>query len=111
MELLNATGFCPKCRKSLIDVNGEKRCLRCESNRVITESSPTDVKDPGEAELNKVLKDISVVAAIPVKTQAVGHTLDDALKVMKGLPMPDDVKQFKQIKKIIALIEDLISKR
>jgi hypothetical protein len=104
MQVLNATGFCPKCGNGYIDVNGEKKCLRCASNRNINESSPTDVKDPGESELQKVFKDIEI-AVKPVAVKS--GTIDEALKIMKSLPMPDDVKQFKQIKKIIALIEDL----
>jgi hypothetical protein len=75
--------------------------------------------DPGEAGIQKVLKTAKVgVDTLETKGSKLGSigivggslppSTQSALKIMQSLSMPDDIKQFKQIKKIIQQMEKLI---
>jgi hypothetical protein len=100
----------------MIRVGEINKCLRCDNNRQISTGPVVQTSDPGSDELNRMLK----MHKIPSNTEepvikiaerpSSMHTVQDALKIMKSQPIPDDVKQFKQIKKIVSLMEKLISK-
>jgi len=119
MQIFSATGYCKKCGKQLINVQDVNKCIRCEANANISNGPTVAVEDPGDEAMQAILKKDGVKiqeASTPTATKLhvvtptpIG-TLDDALKIMKHLSMPDDIKQFKQIKKIIDLLEQLVNK-
>lgn len=111
METIHGPGYCPKCRKELLIVDDVLKCIWCGLKDPVMGNAST-VEDPGEAELERISKiaDVTIpISKTPVKVVKTG-TIEDAIQIMKVLPMPDDVKQFKQIKKIIGLMEQLINR-
>jgi hypothetical protein len=125
MELLTALGACPKCRQYKISVNGESRCINCDSNNNTGSGLVVDIEDPGEEGIKKVLANSGVavgqggkpptpapreankqVIAPKVETKATG-SVEMALEILRSLPMPKDLKQFKQINKAIKILESL----
>lgn len=116
MEFLSALGACPKCRQFKISVNGEARCINCDSNSNTGSGMVVTVEDPGEEALNGILTKTGIKteankAIIAPKVEAKqtfqGASVDDALRILKSLPMPKDLKQFKQINKAIKILESL----
>lgn len=108
-SMVNAQGYCKSCGKAMVSVNGENKCLPCEGKRQIVKVQTNIVKDPGHEAMVKMLHG---QVASPIKGTTVvtnAGSIEDALRSMKSLPMPDDIKKFKQIKKIIKLLEDLVN--
>jgi hypothetical protein len=110
VETISALGYCRTCNRPMIRVGETNKCIRCESNKNVASGPTVDVKDPGDAAVQQSLKNGGLAhAEVIVKQQSFG-TAEDALKIMRNLPIPEDIKQFKQIKKIISLIEKLTIK-
>jgi len=101
METITATGFCKKCRRALVSVNDVIKCMVCEANSRPHSGLVVDTKDPGEGMFNK-----ADTAPKILSTKSL-NTIQDALTIMKSLPLPEDVAKFKRIKKIISLMEQL----
>jgi hypothetical protein len=116
METISALGHCKKCGRQMVRVDDVNKCFRCESNAQISSGPTVLTEDPGDEKLSKFLKNQKIpVESLDTVKQVVqkvhgGSTIHDALKIMKSLSLPEDIKQFKQIKKIITLMEQLISK-
>jgi hypothetical protein len=106
---------CPKCGGQLMLKNDSLVCLWCPSKKQgVAKPGAVAAIDPGEAFFEKS-KQAAVQEKGAVRGKAalalpvsVNNTAEAALDIMKSLPMPDDIKQFKQIKKIVDLIEKLI---
>lgn len=116
MEIISALGYCSICNRQMIRVGNDTKCLRCDSSKQVQTGQVVQTVDPGSDELNKMLKMHKVpntsedVSVRVIEKLHGGNMVQDALKIMKSQPIPDDVKQFKQIKKIVSLMEKLISK-
>jgi len=119
MDIHSSLGCCGTCGKALISVNDIKKCLRCEANKNISSVvQPAEIlNDPGEDEITRVLAQRGVIcqstpsgAAKSLKNDTKSTSLPEILGFMRSLPMPDDIKQFKQIKKIITLLEKVVNK-
>lgn len=108
---------------------GARVCLTCVGKKQ-GEGNVNDAPVPTEEELNRVLakagvkipfvrpepqaQTITKIVAPPQSTvvnvqpgQPFGILIGEALKIMRALPMPKDVKQFKAVNKIIASLEAL----
>jgi len=119
-------GQCKKCGKDKIDVNGEIRCLICEAEYNKPSGLTVKIDDPGEEKMSRVLAAAGVATpkvsenrqpsvAIPkAVAQAVPETHDFngkiqlALNIMQSLPIPKDIKQFKNINKVISSLEKIL---
>jgi hypothetical protein len=116
-------GNCAKCGKAKIDVHGEIRCIFCEAEKNVPSGLVVKIDDPGEAKMAQVLAASGI--AIP-KAPKLGVTRNDvmpqnlqnnfslearveqALGILKSLPMPKDLKQFKAINKAIQSVEKIV---
>lgn len=131
MNGMLAQGYCDKCRQPRLSVNGDTKCLMCEVEPSAPRGPVSTVEDPGEEKLRGMLAGTGV--AIPkaaaqkpaAKPENIGlpksvdivpniYTFDScittALAWLKGAPMPNDVKQFKTIQKVIKSLEGLTEK-
>ena len=110
--------YCDTCRQPQIAVNGVYKCFHCENKKPAKAVLVNTAKDPGESKLAMASQGAVKDAGVFVKGKAEASnltvkkpssTVDDALSIMKSLPMPEDIKQFKQIKKIIGLMEKFVN--
>lgn len=126
-----ALGVCVKCGLAKIQAGDEIKCIRCDVAASEPSGLTVTIDDPGEAKLNAVLASAGVVlpkatgkpnpvnTTAPIKAVSVAtkanysfeELVGNALAIMKGLPMPDDVKQFKKVKKIITDLEALLPEK
>jgi hypothetical protein len=128
MEYVNALGTCARCGNNMIQVEGNIQCVFCPSS---TGGSGLVVKteDPGHEVLDKLLTKVGVASIpggkppLPVKPEAKQNviasqievknpsiqigSIENALDILRNLPMPKDLKQFKQISKAIKILESL----
>lgn len=116
---INATsGSCKVCGEFLIQVNGVFQCILCASKRSVSGGLIAKGIDPGEEAMERLANGHDVpripgnVAVAPVKPVVavkpiVSGDLNQALAILKALPMPKDIKQFKAINKAIKILEDL----
>lgn len=105
MEIIHGPGYCPKCQNALLTVNDVKKCIYCDAKKQV-EGNASTVEDPGEEGLASFTQKATLPITNVQKMHPLG-TIDDAIKIMRSLPMPDDVKQFRKIKKVIDLMEQL----
>lgn len=131
LNIPTGQGNCGKCGQPRIDVNGIIQCIVCDAPAP-TSTLVVDTPDRGEAEMKRVLarhgivapppsltghpnpeKQKAAVAAAPALVTPApadfGATIDWMIGVLKTLPMPNDIKQFKQVTKIRTLLEGLKS--
>jgi hypothetical protein len=132
MEYATAQGRCTKCGMDRLQVEGVTKCVVCDVESV-SSGLIVDIEDPGEEEINRVLASAGVKQLegskppTPIKPEAIrtviaskvgtqkstvpqvtcGATVIEALNILRGLPMPKDLKQFKQINKAIKILESL----
>lgn len=129
-----AFATCQRCGQMKVQIEGgEAQCLLCGSGNVDNPALVVDIEDPGEEAMNAVLAKTGVklmpgtkpvapekpiieanrVINAPkreakvVVQQTIGTTVEDALTILRSLPMPKDLKQFKQINKAIKILETL----
>lgn len=113
-ESLGTLGYCPTCRESMITQSGVPICVNCVKPKrpahIVKVPPVTEV--PNDAEFSKMAKGhAAAVYTGPRGTIAgpiVGKTALDALNIMRQLAMPKDMKEFKQIQKIIKQLEKLV---
>jgi hypothetical protein len=108
---------CTVCGQEKILRNAEQVCIFCPSKQPakVDKNYKTPI-DPGEKEMQELLTKGKVPTLVPEKLSYKakillpneGSTVKAALDIMKALSMPKDIKQFKQIQKIIKLLEKLI---
>lgn len=114
-------GDCAKCGKAKIDVHGEIRCLSCEAEHNPPSGLVVKIDDPGEEKMRQVLAASGVVlpkttkqlevaqqtikAAAPVSFE---ERIQQACEILKTLPMPKDINQFKAINKAIKAVEKIL---
>lgn len=114
-------GDCAKCGKAKIDVHGEIRCLSCEAEQNPPSGLVVKVDDPGEEKMRQVLAASGVVIPKAVKQlESVQQTIKVAVpvsfeeriqqvcEILKTLPMPKDINQFKAINKAIKAVEKIL---
>lgn len=109
---------CTKCGSQKILKNDVLECIFCAGKKQgVAKPGYKPPVDPGEASMKKLLNGVKVPA--PQQTTSIGTeqftfpprehgSVNDALRIMETLPMPSDMKQFKQIIKIIGQLEKLI---
>ena len=101
----------------MISVEGQNRCLKCERAAEKAANPPVAVPviDPGHEMMARLAANpLAAVRERPpvtvIQPQLVrGNTVDDALAILRSLPMPADIKQFKTIAKVIKQLETLQS--
>jgi len=107
---------CPKCGSQMILENEVPKCIFCFGKQSVVKSKhqAKDAKDPGEAGLAMVSGKAMQVPNHPTpyikgtaKVVAVQRSIYDALDIMRSMPMPKDIKEFRKIQKIIKLMEDI----
>lgn len=106
---------CEKCGSQKILKNDVLECIFCIGKKQgVAKPGYKPPIDPGEEGIKKLLNGVPA-ANIHFTTGASGgsnaiytETPQTALDIMKRLSMPSDMKEFKQIKKIIAQLEKLI---
>lgn len=120
-------GNCAKCGKAKIDVHGEIRCLSCEAEHNPPSGLVVKIDDPGEEKMRQVLAASGVVLPKTVKQPETVHqvvkeivkiektecmTLEEKVRsiceLLKTLPMPKDINQFKAINKAIKAVEKIL---
>lgn len=116
-------GNCAKCGRAKIDVHGEIRCILCEAENNPPSGLVVTVNDPGEARMAQVLaasgiaipkvakKDEVAKIAVPQTIPSTGSLesrVELAIGILKSLPMPKDLKQFKAINKAIQSVEKIV---
>lgn len=132
MQYSPALGTCQKCGQSKIQVEGNVKCLLCDVEAG-NSGLVVKVEDPGHDMMDKLLAKAGVtnipggkppeairsisrvetakVVEVPrVEAKAIvvsGSGIDQALQILRALPMPKDIKQFKAINKAIKILEDL----
>jgi len=110
MSDLPALGYCPQCKEPMISVNGAPSCITCakpQRPKHIVKPPPVGAAVPSETDLAR-MSGISGKTVPKKTTVVVGQTAQDALQIMKHLPMPKDLKEFRQIQKIIKQLEKLV---
>jgi len=115
-----------------IQVEGEIKCLRCESPKPEGSKRINTLEDPGEEGLKKVLSNSGITLPKGEKPNHISKpvlehpgigaakeiqqnlnqarsidSLSLALVHLKAIPVPKDLKQFKKIRKAIDLLESL----
>jgi hypothetical protein len=114
-------GNCVKCGKAKIDVHGEIRCLSCEAEHNPPSGLVVKIDDPGEEKMRQVLAASGVVlpkttkqpevvtqntkVAVPVSFE---ERIQQVCEILKTLPMPKDINQFKAINKAIKAVEKIL---
>ena len=128
MDYTSALGTCPICGQDKVQVEGDVKCLMCIGKASGNASGlVVSQEDPGEEALNKLLAKTGIakieggkppeaikpnlavnkpVISAPVHPLS-GASIFDALAILRALPMPKDIKQFKQINKAIKILEEL----
>lgn len=117
-EQLPALGFCPNCRQEMIAENGKPKCFNCQPVSRPKHLGPKP-KPVTYTPTDKDFKQLQKAVEIPVtnpKQLVVGkaevvvqqYSAQDALHIMRNLLLPKDEKEFKQIKKIIKQLEQLV---
>ena len=139
MEMVQ--GYCEKHRQGdgtpmpKVDRGGESVCMFCESELSPKTGITKHVEDPGDEEMRQVLKKAGIVVPPstgkapmpdvpkPVRTNLIPQKMvspieatfeekvDTALKIMKSLPMPANMKQVKAVLKIIGGMENLLGEK
>lgn len=102
---------CEKCGSQKILKNDVLECIFCIGKKQgVAKKGYIPAVDPGEKYFTngKAQTGAVQVSSKSVITNRNYHTANEALDIMKQLPMPTDIKKFKQITKIIAQIEKLI---
>jgi hypothetical protein len=119
MEVLEfPNGICPQ-HGAKLSVNGEARCLKCESKaeNALKNQPVVTVEDPGhEAMMGFIAPDASAAPVVKqsltvVKTSpiVVLGSLQAIRDAIYKLPMPKSMKQFKRFQKIQQLIDQALS--
>jgi hypothetical protein len=130
MEYTTALGRCQKCGQDKISVEGINKCLSCDSNNNVGSGLIVRVEDPGAEMIDKLLAKAGVASvvggkppepikpnlvksaiippklpdySIPTNEVSIGHAID----ILKALPMPKDIKEFKAINKAISILEKI----
>jgi hypothetical protein len=121
MEYTYALGTCEHCGSEKLQVEGEVKCIVCQSKDAPTSGLMVTKEDPGEEELNKLLAKCKVhvppggkppipPTAPPIKPvaqESPDSGIAQAIAILKAVPMPKDIKQFKAINKAIKTLENL----
>lgn len=118
-EYSQALGYCRKCGTPLIKQMGEESsmvldCLICTAKRPCMKPSTVTVSDPGhEAIMGTIGVPVSEsdgnVAVAPVIRKAVKSTgtIQQAIEILEGLPMPGSMQEFKKLRKVIETLKSL----
>ncbi len=122
----SAIGTCSKCSRPKIAVGSDVKCIICDNGEAKSGITSTAV-DPGEDKLSQLLAAQGVAAArpivndrpvavapsprpvSPVKAPVPGIPVNAAIQQILGnlrsLPMPTDLRQYKQISRAIKALE------
>lgn len=109
--------LCTTCNSQKILKEKELVCIFCTGKKqgVAKEGyvAPIDPGEKGLADLlgNGHVAQIKRTAPIVKPTKPTLGNAQTALEIMNNLPMPNDIKQFKQIKKIIKQLEILVGEQ
>lgn len=135
-QYASALGTCVKCRRDKVQVEGgDVKCIFCDYDLNEPKGPTVNIPDPGEDEINKVLRATGVrvatgestpstprpaktavapqVSAPAVRAQIIAvisfeEGIQSALETLRALPMPKDLKQFKVVAKTIKSLESLL---
>src|SRR6185295_13263756 len=126
----SAAGFCQKHKieKMFVGTDDatEPTCVRCVADATPKLGRTQSVEDPGEGFFIKgtpsnakvtILKDVSTSAtnntiSIAPAGSIIGleSCVEQSLCILRRVPMPRDIKQFKSLQKAIKILENLVEK-
>ena len=101
----------------MISVEGQNRCLKCERKAEKRLNPPTavPVEDPGHEAMMRIaavpnapVAALRAVASVPVQVVK-RQTIEDAVAILRSLPMPSDIQRFKLLNKVIKQLESIQS--
>lgn len=127
---VSAMGICPIHKIDLMaigldDTNLAPTCIKCKAASEPKLGRPQTEEDPGEAFFNKGVPVISKVSErdvthgdkvqpartlAPHEAQSLLDIVGTAVAQLKRLPMPEDIKEFKRVQKIIKTLQSLVEK-
>lgn len=127
-QYASALGVCPKCQRDKVQVEGgDTKCVFCDFDLTVPTGPVINPPDPGEEEINKILRATGVRVATGDSTPAAPRAAKPAaapaqaavvapivpalavdfssqiravLTAMESLPMPKDMKQVKLVLKV-----------
>ena len=132
MQYTPALGVCSKCGQSKIQVEGNVKCVLCDTEKSAGSGLTVKTQDPGAELIDKLLAKAGVVSIPggkppePIKpnfeakqvvtaprTEAqfdvhFEQPIAEAVRLLKNAPMPKDIKQFKAINKAIKTLESIL---
>lgn len=130
MNKFPGQSMCTKCGIQKMSINGQEKCANCDIPKPEPSGVVNKISDPGEEEINRLLARKGIVVPglkvhptpkTTVKSVPMPSNLTDeptfeskiqhALVIMKSLTMPDDVKQFRKINKIIRDLKSLLPEK
>lgn len=108
MDTSTALGYCPNCHESMITENGTPKCFNCSkgSRPKHIVKPPPAIDVPNDVDFQKMTD--NPVTYRKANLAVSGGSALDALNIMRTLPMPKNMQEFKQIQKIIKLLEKLV---
>lgn len=126
--MISALGQCPTHHIDLMSVtsmdgNEQRICVKCRAAAEPKSGRVQVVEDPGEGFNGfvggkgkvTILKDVPTTTSnktAPVVNLGERNTLEDyisqALNILSHAPMPNDLKQFKQIQKVTSILKGLL---
>lgn len=101
---------CPDCGSQMILENEVPICIFCPGRKSVVPKIPPKKFTTHDQKAMSAMFDEPNGKAVVGKAQMVvsGSSVVDALDVMRQLPMPKDIKDFRKIQKIIKLMEGLV---
>ena len=119
------TGFCAEHNMMKMQVGQRNICAACDVPTGPGSGIVSTKADPGTAKIEQMLSAAGIVTpksqpkvvnsaqiqtpGLEIQKIVAPPSITMALTIMKSLPMPSDVKQFKKIQKIIRGLEELLT--
>jgi len=125
MSIGSAVGYCTihKIDKMMVgssDENLEPVCVKCRAAAEPKTGRPQTEQDPGEAFFSGKRSiaetttphaphgDIAILRPSYTSSLTLAQIVDRAVSELNNLPMPKDIKQFKQVQKVIKTLQSLV---
>lgn len=128
---VSAMGVCPIHKIDLMaigldDTNLAPTCIKCKADKEPKLGRLQTAEDPGEAFFNKGVPAVPKISErdvthgakaatpiqhhVPVEAVNLEDIVGIAVAQLKRLPMPEDIKEFKRVQKIIKTLQSLVEK-
>lgn len=131
---VSAMGVCPVHKIDLMaigldETNLAPTCIKCKAAAEPKLGRPQTAEDPGEHFFNKGvppmpknavldstpnIKEAEKVSNVPTLDMRYSYTVADVVEIaiaqLRKLPMPEDIKEFKRVQKVIKTLQSLVEK-